>query len=236
MNRLNSSVILLALVLPTVVTLAYFVLLAGQASTLQQAAYGGGKAVQFALPAICTALVLRERIRAALPDRRGLLMGLCFGLPVATVMLGLYHMWLKPAGLLASAGNAVSQKVLDLGMNTPWRFAAMGLFYASCHSLLEEYYWRWFVFSQLRRRQTLPTAILISSCGFMAHHVIVLGTFFGWTNPMTYLFSLAVAAGGAAWAWIYERSGSLYGPWLSHLLVDAAIFLIGYDLVRCHLG
>jgi hypothetical protein len=30
---------------------------------------------------------------------------------------------------------------------------------------------------------------------------------------------------------LYRRSGSLYGPWLSHLLVDAAIFWIGYDLV-----
>ena len=28
------------------------------------------------------------------------------------------------------------------------------------------------------------------------------------------------------------RSGSLAGPWLSHLVVDAAIFLVGYDLAR----
>ena len=30
---------------------------------------------------------------------------------------------------------------------------------------------------------------------------------------------------GAAWAWIYHRSGSLLGPWLSHLLIDAGIFV-----------
>ena len=28
-----------------------------------------------------------------------------------------------------------------------------------------------------------------------------------------------------------DESGSLLGPWLSHCLIDAAIFLIGYDLV-----
>jgi uncharacterized protein len=49
-------------------------------------------------------------------------------------------------------------------------------------------------------------------------------------SPWTWLFSLSVAVGGAFWAWLYQRTGSLYGPWLSHLLVDAAIFLVGYDL------
>jgi membrane protease YdiL (CAAX protease family) len=44
-------------------------------------------------------------------------------------------------------------------------------------------------------------------------------------------FSLCVAFGGAAWAWIYHRSGSIYSVWLSHLLVDAAILVIGYDMV-----
>jgi membrane protease YdiL (CAAX protease family) len=66
----------------------------------------------------------------------------------------------------------------------------------------------------------------------MAHHVILLATYFGWSSPWTYAFSLAVAVGGAVWAWLYERSGSLVGPWLSHLVVDAAIFLVGYDLAR----
>ena len=30
---------------------------------------------------------------------------------------------------------------------------------------------------------------------------------------------------------LYERYGSLYGPWLSHLLVDCGIMFIGYDLI-----
>ena len=31
---------------------------------------------------------------------------------------------------------------------------------------------------------------------------------------------------------IYERSETLYAPWLSHLLVDAGIFIFGFDLAR----
>ena len=44
--------------------------------------------------------------------------------------------------------------------------------------------------------------------------------------------SLGVAVGGAVWSWAYRRSGSLLGPWLSHILVDTGIMLIGYDLLR----
>jgi membrane protease YdiL (CAAX protease family) len=43
-------------------------------------------------------------------------------------------------------------------------------------------------------------------------------------------FALCVAGGGVAWAWLYDRSNSLYAPWLSHLLIDAAVMAIGYDL------
>ena len=71
-----------------------------------------------------------------------------------------------------------------------------------------------------------------SSVGFAAHHVILLAVFFGWISPWTWVLSVAVAGGGAFWAWLYERSGSLLGPWLGHLLVDAAIFSVGWDLVR----
>ena len=48
-------------------------------------------------------------------------------------------------------------------------------------------------------------------------------------------FSVIVVAfgiGGAFWAWLYHRSESLYAPWISHCLVDLAIFLVGYDMVK----
>ena len=132
----------------------------------------------------------------------------------------------------AGASQAIREKIVGLGIGGLWMYAAVGVFYALCHSALEEYYWRWFVFGQLRSRLRLVSAVAISSLAFMAHHVILLATYFGWSSPWTYAFSLSVAAGGAVWAWLYERSGSLVGPWLSHLVVDAAIFLVGYDLAR----
>jgi membrane protease YdiL (CAAX protease family) len=154
-----------------------------------------------------------------------------FGAMVAGGMVAAYHFWLKPADFFSAATEPILAKVTGMGLLTPAAFIALGVFYSLAHSLLEEYYWRWFVFARLAEVAKLPTAIVVSSLGFAAHHVLVIGFYFGWMAAATWLFSAGVAIGGAVWAWTYHRSGSLIGPWLSHLLVDAAIFAIGYDLI-----
>ena len=50
--------------------------------------------------------------------------------------------------------------------------------------------------------------------------------------PLALFFSLCVAVGGAFWGWLYHQTGSLYAPWASHLLIDAGIMAVGYDMVR----
>ncbi len=221
-----------ALAYPTVLTLVYFVLLADCATGVQQAVFAVGKTAQFVLPLVWVFLVLRERVSWRFPGWRGVGAGIAFGAVVTLAMIGLYSGWLKPAGHLAGLEQQALAKMRDLGLDSLWKYAGLGLFYALAHSLLEEYYWRWFVFGRLRQHCSAVGAGLVSSLGFMAHHVVLLGTYFGWDSPLAYLFAGGVAIGGGVWAWLYARSQSLIGPWLSHLLVDAAIFLIGYDLVR----
>jgi len=143
----------------------------------------------------------------------------------------LYLVVLKPAGLLEGPTAAVRTKIESFGAGSPPAFVVLALFYSAIHSLLEEYYWRWFVFGELRNYGQLSTAVAASSFAFAAHHVLVLGHYFGWASPMTWIFTVGVVVGGAVWAWLYHKSGSLFGPWLSHALVDAAIFAVGYQMI-----
>lgn len=226
------AAIVFALIFPTLITWVYFVYLAGESASWQQASYSIGKFIQFTFPLLWIVATQRERLKWRKPDCAGVASGILFGAAVVAAMSLLYQAYLKPAGFFVQTAHEVNQKVAGLGIDSLGKYAALAVFYAICHSFLEEYYWRWFLFAELRRLASLRTAILISSLGFMAHHVLVLATFFGWTSPATYVFSAAIVVGGAFWAWLYERTGSLFGPWLSHLLVDAGIFLIGYDLLR----
>jgi membrane protease YdiL (CAAX protease family) len=146
-------------------------------------------------------------------------------------MCALYFAYLKPSGMLNESIVAVRAKIQSFGAGSPAVYALLAIFYSAIHSLLEEYYWRWFVFGQLKRLNGLPAAIAISSFGFAAHHVLVLQLYFGWLSPFTWLFSFAIVIGGAFWAWLYNKSNSLAVPWLSHALIDAAIFAIGYTMI-----
>ncbi len=226
------SAVLFALVLPTVVTLSYFVLAADASPIVQQITYGVAKPFQFLFPIAWVLFVQRRAVRLWPWSSTGLLTGLLFGLAVSAAMLALYHFGLKQAPFFAAAAEEMRAKIAGMDLSSPAMFIAVGVFYSLIHSLLEEYYWRWFVFGQLKELTNLVPAIVISSLGFMAHHVLVIGTYFGFASPVTWLFSLGVAVGGAVWAWLYHRSGSLLGPWLSHLLVDAAIFTAGYEIAR----
>lgn len=219
------------MVFPSLATWLYFVEFGGHSAMRLVA--GACKVLQFAFPVLWVCAVERRRLRAAWPSGKGAGHGLLFGLFVGVVILALYFGVLKSSSLLAEAPGQLRAKLVAIGVASPSRFLALALFYSLVHSFLEEYYWRWFIFGRVRRGTGMAAAIALSSVAFMAHHVIVIGTFLGpdhfWTS--TLFFSVCVAAGGAVWAWLYERSGSLLGPWLSHLLVDAAIMLVGYDLL-----
>jgi membrane protease YdiL (CAAX protease family) len=146
-------------------------------------------------------------------------------------MLAGYFFWLKPEQLIAPFASLIRSKAASFGMGSPATFIVGAALLSLVHSLMEEYYWRWFVFGGLRRYMPVAAAIALSSLAFTAHHVILLASFFGGLTLPAVLFSLCVAIGGAAWTWIYHRSGSLLGPWLSHAMIDAGIFVVGYSLI-----
>jgi len=218
--------------LPTVVTLAYFVWAKNLPSWAQQTVYSGAKIVQFGFPIFWVCWIQKRRPRPFPVSMRGARIGFVFGMVVVIAALILYFGWLRSADFFTLGAALMRQKMVDLGLDQAWKFAAVGVFYSVCHSLMEEYYWRWFVFGQLRRLTPLWLAVVVSSLGFMAHHVLVVGTYFGFFSAATWLFSLAIAIGGAFWAWLYDRTATLVGPWIGHLLIDAVIFWVGYDIAR----
>jgi membrane protease YdiL (CAAX protease family) len=230
-QRADAIAVAAALVLPTLFASVYFLVLDKCQPAIQGAVYAACKVVQFGLPVAWVFGVQRRKLTWERPGTAGIAEGILFGTVVLGIMLAMYHLALKPAGVLAAAAEPVLKKIAGFGIDNFVKYAALGVFLSVIHSFLEEYYWRWFCFGQLQRLLPWMLATAVASVGFMGHHVIVLAAYFGWASPLTYLFSLAVAIGGAYWCWAYRRAGSLVGPWLGHLLIDVAVFLVGYDLI-----
>lgn len=223
------AAITFAMVLPTIATLLYFIVLSG--STWMKGVYFGSKVLQFAFPMAWVLFAQHRRPKMKMPKSSSVFMGLATGGAIVAVGLLAFFAFFKQSEMLSNAPDLISAKVSDMGLTSPLMYILFAFFLAVPHSLLEEYYWRWFVFGQTRRITGVGIAIVVSSLGFMAHHVIVVHQFLqhGW--GATIFFSLCVATGGAIWAWLYQREKSLYGPWVSHLLVDLGIMAIGYDLL-----
>ena len=222
-------VLAVALFLPTVITYFYFVHFGDNATVTQQAAYVIGKIAQFSLPVLWL-----HRLPATTRAGRRTVdwwLGVGFGVVVVLMVWVTYFAALSSSPLAAQLTTSVQQKITGLNLATPARYLALGIAYSVVHSWLEEYYWRWFVYGQLRHQLGETPANLVSSVGFTLHHIVVLVTLIGWSSPWTYVFCVGVALGGSFWAWLYERSRCLGPIWCSHLLVDAAIFGIGYVLV-----
>jgi membrane protease YdiL (CAAX protease family) len=230
-RRGEAGALLFAMLFPLLAAWLYFLVFTDRQSL--PAIYSISKVVQFSFPLAWTLAVTRGRLPRLSLAPRALLEGVASGLVMMLALFLVYVALQDQAPLLEEARPRILERVQAFGIDTPMRFLGLALFLSVIHSLLEEYYWRWFVFGRLQERMHVAGAVALSSVAFTLHHVIVLHAFLGprfW--PATLGFSLAVAGGGAAWAMIYRRCKRLAAPWISHILVDLAILSMGYDLIR----
>ncbi len=175
----------------------------------------------------------RRRPRLTWPHRDDLLFGLGFGVAVAAGIFALYFGWLRSSPLLQAAPATAIGVLQKFGADQLPGFLLVASFIAVGNSLLEEYYFRWFIFGRMRAFLPLPSAIAASALVFMAHHILLLSVYLPgqfWT--LTVPLSLCIAVGGGIWSWLYARTGSLYAPWLSHAIIDVAIGVVGWDLIH----
>jgi len=172
-RRADAAAMWIAALFPTFAAWLYFMAMTGYPAGIQRATYGASKVLQFGFP-IAWLLVTRRWPRWKWPTIGGLFESLLFGAVVSGVMLVAYFGWLRDAGYLAVAAQPVADKITGFGVNSLPRYVALGVFYCLIHSLLEEYYWRWFLFGGLDRLMRLWPAILLSSVAFVGHHIIIL--------------------------------------------------------------
>ena len=156
--------------------------------------------------------------------RRGIVAGFVLAIPVSVVLFGTY--WIAKGALIDPEAK---QTIEQLGITSPANFLIFASAMSLGNSLMEEYVWRWFVFTKLRVMAGVWPAILLSALLFTAHHVVIMWNF--GSLSLVLLGSAGLFSGGIIWAWLYNRYNSIWPGWICHVAADTAIMWITWWII-----
>lgn len=198
----------------------------GAAAPLSQAVWIASKTWILLLPVVWHVWVDRRKPTIPRPRWAGMPAAIITGSLIFLIIGGAYYGF---AHRLIDA-DATGGRIADAGLDTLGLYLLMAAYWCTVNSLLEEYVWRWFVFTRCEAVMHRYAAVVVAGLLFMLHHTIALSLYFD--DPLVVVLgSLGVFIGGATWSWIYLRWRNIYAAYVSHVFADLIIFWIGYELV-----
>lgn len=118
------------------------------------------------------------------------------------------------------------QNILSDSLNiSKTNFIYVALYISFINSLLEEFFFRGFIFLNLNGTMTRWKAYVISAFGFSIYHVAILSN---WFNPLLFIVALiGLFVGGVIFNWLDEKTQNIYNSWLVHMFANFAINTVG---------
>ena len=92
------------------------------------------------------------------------------------------------------------------------------------NSILEEIYWRGYIFSRLRKLTSPRNTVILTALFYTSYHLITTVTLFSLVQGL--LLSSAIFLVGIFWAYLRIRYESIIPAVISHLLADLGLMLI----------
>jgi membrane protease YdiL (CAAX protease family) len=135
--------------------------------------------------------------------------------------------WLAGRDLID--GDYFREMMAGVGLGRKGVYIGAALYWICVNSILEEYVWRWFTVRQFASLLHPLAAITASALGFTLHHIVAMQIYFSW--PVVWGCGAGIFIGGLLWSWMFVRYKTIWPGWLSHALVDVAVFGTGYYLI-----
>ncbi len=160
------------------------------------------------------------------PMRKGgVVSGITTGIIIAALITAVYisiGSWLIDLDMMREMMGRI-------GLDKLHRYITGAIYWITANSLLEEFVWRWFVVCQARKLMPAWGAIVFSAAGFTIHHIVATSIYF---SPLIVgIITLGIFIGGIIWSWLYVRYDSIWPAYISHVIADLAVFIIGYLLI-----
>lgn len=158
------------------------------------------------------------------PHKKGFLAALLLGVLVYAVILGAYFL-IKPYFDFSGIADSLTA---NAGV-TKDNFLLVSLYISFVNSLLEEFFFRGFLFMNLKKTGSRGFAYLFSAGAFAAYHVAMM---LGWFSPVLFaLVMVGLTAGGMIFNRLNEKLDTIYASWLVHMFANFAINTIGFTLL-----
>lgn len=122
---------------------------------------------------------------------------------------------------IAAAAPFIQSKISSFGVEK--HYLAMALTVSFVHAMLEEYYWRWFLFGASGKN-------VLSAAAFSLHHFVVLD--FYYDLPVAAVLTLLVFTGGLIFNALFARRDNVWGAWAAHAGADLFIFYAGWQILN----
>ena len=159
------------------------------------------------------------------PKKKGLLPAIALGIGIYVVILGGYFL-VSPFFDFSQIAGALT----DNAGVTRENFLYVSLYISFANSFLEEFFFRGFVFTNLKQHSGRKLAYIFSATAFSLYHVAMM---IGWFSPALFLLVMVgLVIGGMIFNWLNEKLDTIYCSWLTHMFATFAINTIGFMLLK----
>jgi len=179
----------------------------------------------FALPLVWCGMVEKKRLSLSPARRGGFGVAVLSGVAISVAIVAVYLL----AGDALLDRSFVAQRLRDVGLGKPVRFGLGVAYWILVNSVLEEYVWRWFCVEQCKALAPRAVAVVVSAACFTVHHVVAMLVYL---DPWSVVMACAgVFLGATVWSAMYIRYRSIWPGYVSHAIVDVAIFGIAATII-----
>ena len=159
------------------------------------------------------------------PKKKGFLPAIGLGIGIYAVILGGYFL-VSPFFDFSKIAGSLTE---NAGV-TKENFLYVSLYISFANSFLEEFFFRGFVFTNLKQHSGRKRAYIFSSAAFSLYHVAMM---IGWFSPALFLLVMVgLVIGGVIFNWLNEKLDTIYCSWLTHMFANFAINTIGFILLN----
>ncbi|MBQ8359891.1 MAG: CPBP family intramembrane metalloprotease, partial [Oscillospiraceae bacterium] len=149
------------------------------------------------------------------PKKKGLLPAIALGVGIYAVILGGYFL-VSPFFDFSQIAGALTE---NAGV-TKENFLYVSLYISFANSFLEEFFFRGFVFTNLKHHTGRKLAYIFSAAAFSLYHVAMM---IGWFSPALFLLVMVgLVIGGMIFNWLNEKLDTIYCSWLTHMFANFA--------------